>query len=292
MMDAAKLFYTWACVPCINYTRKLTGGFKLILLEQGCSHVFKEDKTDYFLFFILEGEMKVRDENTGPWIAGKNKMFLVYEGVHIECVTPVKLIFFTTDHPGNKGGELLFRLSSICEKVEYCFHPIEVCKELLLFLILLKSYLEDGVACGHLQEIKQEELFNLLYNYYTMVELAELFRPVATNKNRDFKKLVLSHCLHARSVDELIEFCGHNPYYFKKTFAKIYDTPVYQWMQIQKVEHIKNQLMDVNVNLKELMAEVGFSSPSHFNKFCQKWLGMSPTQYIEMMRKDCTYLLD
>ena len=288
MVDITKLFYTWDYISCINYTRTLTGGFKFVRLDEGFSHTFMEDKTDYFLFFILDGEIKVSKDNTDSWTAKQHEMFLVYEGVKVECMMPVTLIFFTTDHPGCKGSELLHRLSSVCEKIDYRFRSAEVRKELVLFLILMKSYLVDGIVCGHLQETKQEEFFTLLYNYYTMVELAELFYPVITNKNRDFKKLVTAHCLRARSIGELIEFCGYDPHYFKKTFAEIYHMPVYQWMQIQKEEHIKYRLMDVNVNLKELMAEVGFESPSHFNKFCQKWLGMSPTQYIEMMKNNCT----
>lgn len=287
-MDIAKIFYTWEHLSCVNYTRNLNGGFKLVSLEQGLSHIFKEDKTDYFLFFILSGKIKVNAPDCTSWFTGEKEMFLIFEGVSIECLTPVELIFFTTDHPGNEGSKLLHRLSSVCEKVEYVFKPVEIRKELQLFLILLKIYLSDKIACGHLQETKQEEFFTLLCNYYTIVELAELFYPVVNNKDRDFKKLVMAHCLNARSVTELIDFCGYNAHYFKKVFNEIFHVPIYQWMQMQKLEHIKYRLTDVNVNLKELMAEVGFDSASHFNKFCQKWLGMSPTQYMENMKNHCT----
>ena len=32
---------------------------------------------------------------------------------------------------------------------------------------------------------------------------------------------------------------------------------------------------------EEIIYEFGFSSPAHFTKFCKKWLGMTPTKFIE-----------
>lgn len=286
-MDNAEIFYAWEHTSCINYSGKLMGGFKLASFDKGFLYTFEKGKTDYFLFFILEGQIDVAYNNFYKWSVKEGEMFLLSDNYCVKCITPVKLILFTSDHPGNNGSKVLRRLTSVCERIDYTYKPISICRQLMLFLNLLKFYLSDGVACGHLQEEKQEELFALLENYYTTVELAELFFPVVTNHNRDFKKLVESNYLQARTVTELIELCGYNPGCFKKTFEEVFGKPIYQWMQNQKAEHVKYRLQDVNVNFKELMVELGFDSASHFNKFCQKWLGMSPSQYVKQIKSGC-----
>lgn len=286
-MDNAEIFYSWEHLSCINYSGKLIGGFKLVHFDKDFLYTFERGKSDYFIFFILDGQIDVAYNGLYQWNVKAGEMFLFSENYSVRCASPVTLILFTSDHPGNNGSKLLRRLTSVCERIDYSYHPIKVCKQLTLFLNLLKFYLSDGVACGHLQEEKQEEFFALLENYYTTVELAELFFPVVINKHRDFRKLVEAHCLQAKSVNELVVLCGYNAGCFKKTFEEVFSRPIYQWMQAQKAEHIKYRLQDVNVNFKELMAELGFDSASHFNKFCQKWLGTSPSQYVKGMKSEC-----
>ena len=49
-------------------------------------------------------------------------------------------------------------------------------------------------------------------------------------------------------------------------------------------DRLKDRLSGEDVNLKVIFYEFGFSSPAHFTKFCKKWLGMTPTKFIEELK--------
>mgnify|MGYP002139751058 CR=1 FL=1 len=66
-----------------------------------------------------------------------------------------------------------------------------------------------------------------------------------------------------------------------RAFKEIFDEPIYQWILGKKADRLKERLSGEEVNLKEIIYEFGFSSPAHFTKFCKKWLGMTPTKFIE-----------
>lgn len=97
----------------------------------------------------------------------------------------------------------------------------------------------------------------------------------------DLKKLIEDNCLHVKSVAELAQICGYSVSSFKRAFKEIFDEPIYQWILGKKADRLKERLSGEEVNLKEIIYEFGFSSPAHFTKFCKKWLGMTPTKFIE-----------
>ena len=101
------------------------------------------------------------------------------------------------------------------------------------------------------------------------------------HKEGDLKKLIEDNCLHVKSVAELAQICGYSVSSFKRAFKEIFDEPIYQWILGKKADRLKERLSGEEVNLKEIIYEFGFSSPAHFTKFCKKWLGMTPTKFIE-----------
>lgn len=288
-MKSVETFYSWNYLACINYTGDLYGGFKLIELKADFEHTLKKFRTDYYIFFILSGELEVTTRESRHWSIKKGQLSLLTEGYKIKCQSPVVLICYTSDLPGNNGNRLLKQLGHMSEKIEGLGEPINAQPALESFFDLLKIYLTDGIACGHLQEQKQEEFFALLGEYYTVFELGNLFAPILNDKDLEFRKLVDSHYLYASTVVELCALCGFKPEEFRKQFQKVYGMPVYRWMQLQKLKQVKYRLQDMNLSYKELAYELGFASISHLNKFSKKWLGMSPSQYQEQLRegKDC-----
>lgn len=85
------------------------------------------------------------------------------------------------------------------------------------------------------------------------------------------------------------EVCGHElvrsvvirSVVSNRAFKEIFDEPDIPMDIGQKGDRLKERLSGEEVNLKEIIYEFGFSSPAHFTKFCKKWLGMTPTKFIE-----------
>ena len=106
-------------------------------------------------------------------------------------------------------------------------------------------------------------------------------RDSSFHKEGDLKKLIEDNCLHVKSVAELAQICGYSVSSFKRAVKEIFEEPIYQWILGKKADRLKERLSWEDVNLKEIIYEFGFSSPAHFTKFCKKWLGMTPTKFIE-----------
>lgn len=84
-----------------------------------------------------------------------------------------------------------------------------------------------------------------------------------------------------KSVAELAQICGYSVSSFKRAFKEIFDEPYTNGYWVKRPIGLKTVWSGEEVNLKEIIYEFGFSSPAHFTKFCKKWLGMTPTKFIE-----------
>ena len=72
-------------------------------------------------------------------------------------------------------------LSSYLDEVQntpLCFEPLSVRAPLDTFLHLLESYLQAGVNCKHLHELKERELFIIFRTAYTKSEIIQLLYPI------------------------------------------------------------------------------------------------------------------
>ena len=76
-----------------------------------------------------------------------------------------------------------------------------------MFLHLLESYLQAGVNCKHLHELKERELFIIFRTAYTKSEIIQLLYPIM-GIEVDFKAAVLKHKDRVRSKQELAELLG------------------------------------------------------------------------------------
>lgn len=238
-----------------------------------------------FWVFVMSGQLLIYSDKLSGDV-GEKEMFLLMapEFVRIECTANCEMVIFETDRPLVYGASLLNRLSDMCEQPGEGRSKLQICPPLNKFLELIILYLKDGMICGSLQEEKQEELFLLLGAYYSQVELAQFLKSLSLRNENNFRKFVQMNSLKAKSVDELAKLCGCTPSVFKKMFKELFSEPVYQWMLKQKADTLRDKLAEEGINLKELVCEFGFSSPAHFTKFCKKWLGATPTQYIEELK--------
>ena len=90
----------------------------------------------------------------------------------------------------------------------------------------------------------------------------------------------------ANSVAELAESMDMGVDNFKKVFKKHFDLPPYQWMQQQRAGLILDALRDESMPLKQVVDEFKFSSQSHLNRFCKKWLNNTPKKIRDQSRSN------
>lgn len=168
---------------CSEYLTEVRLGFKYVEVDKGTIFGATEKKEKH-LFFILEGRMNIR-YNEFP-----NKEFSAGEMIFLpksadcqgEALTKCSFIVHIYDAPVrlcDKAG-----LSSIIDskqQAQYEFKSLPICQTLHCYLLLLKRYLDDGINCYHLHEIKQKELFLIFRTHYSKEDLAQFFYPMIGN---------------------------------------------------------------------------------------------------------------
>lgn len=272
---------------CPSYTSNKLTGFKWIEAKSGT--VVKNSNAKYNrLVFLVKGKLSISYNEFSDHIFTSSQIIFLPQSADAVTVTleDSSLMILIYDNPSNECERLGFdSLTPFRDHTEYSFQGLEIRAPLMAFVSLLKQYMEEGLNCGHLHELKHRELFLLLRNYYSREERARLFYPVL-GVSMDFKSQVLSHYRSAHNATELAQACNLSPQIFAMRFKKEFDESPYQWMQRQKACHIRNRLAQPQVPLKEIVYEFNFTCPSHFSKYCVKYLGETPAKLRQLLIAD------
>lgn len=279
------IFYHQEHAKCSEYLSEIRLGFRYIEIEAGTAFSVDE-KREKHLFFFLEGSAKV-GYNEFP-----EKVFSVGEMIFLpksaDCygmaITKCCFIVHIYDAPVKLCDRVgLDSIIGYAEHIQYEFKSLPICPTLQSYLLLLKSYLADGINCLHLHEIKQKELFLVLRAHYSKRDLALLFYPIL-GKALDFRSKVMTHHMDVKTVRELARLCGYSEGHFHELFVAEFGMPPYKWMQKQKAKHIIGRLAQGEISIKEIADEFNFSSQNHFNKYCKVQFGESAACVRQKMK--------
>lgn len=283
-------FYPLLCcgeqMSCFNYVPGQRVRFRQMELLPG--EILEErSRNGVYMVFVLEGCLKIccPEKREEEMTEGEMAILDSTWGCRAECVEKARVITFVSEHPREFSDRLVSEIAAACERIKPCFNKLMMGEVFLKFLELVRVCLKEGIDCLHWQEEKQEEMFILLDRYYSKEELSFFLCPFALRRNTGFSQLVEDNYLKAKNAQELADLCGYAQVSFKKLFKDTFGEPVYRWMLRRKAERLKGRLSEEDVNLKEVADEFGFSSPAHFTKFCKKWLGKTPSQYMNELKQ-------
>jgi len=150
-----------------------------------------------------------------------------------------------------------------------------------VFIMLLITYIKDGIMTDSLSRVKLSELFVILKRYYNEGDIRELFKPILANSS-EFKLLVYQKFKYTYNVDELARACNMGRRSFEDQFAKNFTgyTP-YAWIQKQKSKKILRRMAVPGIKIIDIINEFNFYDASHFNKFCRKAFGKKPEDIMK-----------
>lgn len=284
-----ELNYIKEHTSCVNYKTEEDAGFAL--KEAAAGEHFdnrqQEIKANH-LIFILSGEVSItKDSKEETRVRAGEFIFIPlsshYTGTVIQPGTYISLSFFhDTISLCDKH-----MLSSYLDKVQttpLCFEPLSVRAPLDMFLHLLESYLQAGVNCKHLHELKERELFIIFRTAYTKSEIIQLLYPIM-GIEVDFKAAVLKHKDRVRSKQELAELLGMSGSELHRKFTQEFGETVQSWLQKQKNKEILSRLNYDFISIKEVAYELGFGSAAGFNKYCKNNFGCSPSELRQEIKK-------
>lgn len=284
-----ELNYIKEHTSCVNYKTEEDAGFALkeAALGEHFDNRQQEIKANH-LIFILSGEVSItKDSKEKTRVRAGEFIFIPlsshYTGTVIQPGTYISLSFFhDTISLCDKH-----MLSSYLDKAQHtplCFEPLSVRAPLDMFLHLLESYLQAGVNCKHLHELKERELFIIFRTAYTKSEIIQLLYPIM-GIEVDFKAAVLQHKDRVRSKQELAELLGMSGSELHRKFTQEFGETVQSWLQKQKNKEILSRLNYDFISIKEVAYELGFGSAAGFNKYCKNNFGCSPSELRQEIKK-------
>ena len=167
----------------------------------------------------------------------------------------------------------------LCARIEYDFRPLPLRYPLDTFADTLVYCLRNGINCAHFHEIKHKELFFYLRGFYTKEEITELFYPLI-GQSFNFRKFIFENHNKASSLKELIEMSNMSASTFTRKFKLEFGMTAKQWMLKQTCQRLVFAFTQPDATVKGVMVELGFDSPSNFNRFCKTNFNHSPSELL------------
>jgi len=167
--------------------------------------------------------------------------------------------------------------------------PLKINEVISDHLNTIIESISDGLKCAYFQELKQKELLFYLRAYYSKKDLVAFFAPILNNDIR-FSRLIYRNYESAKSIQDLAILTHYSVSGFKKRFIKVFGIPPQSWIEKEKAKKIYYEINCTQKTFKEISVEYGFSSTSHFDKFCKRVYGTSPGALRENIKQSIQQL--
>ncbi|WP_163319174.1 AraC family transcriptional regulator [Dysgonomonas sp. 520] len=152
------------------------------------------------------------------------------------------------------------------------------------YALSLQSYRIKNINDNYLWHLKVKELDYLLKISCSQEELQAFLRMDWSNDFL-FSEQVHTYLPEVRSVRQLAEKMNYSYSGFNKRFRRVFNMSAYNWVRNHKAKQVYQDICQTNKSLKEISTNYNFATLSHFNEFCHKNLGCSPS---EIRRKNRT----
>jgi AraC-like DNA-binding protein len=233
------------------------------------------------LLFLRNGLLTIDCNEYTDRIIKKDECILIPKAAQMSCkaLQDAELLVMTFDVMQNVCDKvMLHSYRPFYAQITYNFTPTSIRHPLISFIDLLVTYLNGGIGCEHLHEIKEKEFFLVLRRCYSKEEIMNLLYPIIGIS--DFKSFVLENYRAVNNVSELVDLSGMGRTAFDCKFREVFGISARQWMLKQIATHIRYKAMDPEITIKDIMNEFKFNSATHFNRFCKQQFDCTPGELL------------
>ena len=266
---------------------KKTGIIALHLSQDGTLQRDELEKS--VIIFVLTGSVSFSTGNTVDEKISSGEMVLIppqknYKLCGLEKDTHLIIMNFNASSQNVfNGGHSIMNLLPFFKNGNNNVDELTVLKiheQLYVCLNVTDIYIENGLVCEYLENLRESEILYLLFELYPPKELAIFFHPLL-NENLQFKEFVLKNSSNVKNVTELAVLSNYSTSGFIKRFKKYFNESPYKWMQKQRAENIFFELKKKDKTPKQIALEYHFSSYEHFIRFCKAQYGCTPTEVMK-----------
>lgn len=232
------------------------------------------------MIFILEGSMTVSYKDT-EFILSKNQMIFFSRNnlFKVHCNKGCNILVVVFERVSAKLRKYAF-YKEILNRTNFQIQtkPFGIKGNLRNFLLLISSYLDDGVNTSHFYELSFKMLLWNLRYYYSIEDRMIFLSPII-GEQQSFRDIVMENYNECKNIEELANKCNMSLSSFKSHFRIEFGEAPSKWIKRQTIEDIKYQILFTENSFSEIAFSMNFSSPSHFSIFCKKHLGYTPKEF-------------
>lgn len=97
---------------------------------------------------------------------------------------------------------------------------------------------------------------------------------------------IAENYMNSISIDHLAELCHLSTSHFRRIFKKTLGWTPLDYIQIIRIDHACSLLYNFDLTITEVSLQVGYPSPSSFNRQFHSIHGISPNQWRQRMRSE------
>ena len=239
------------------------------------------------IIFLVEGQLKYTFNDSPEYKVVKGEMLFFPAGgqYHYKAKTDVVLIILRLV----KALKLCeaFSIEKLCNFKSYSndfhlrtknrFGVLNINPQIWQFLDGLKGRLADDLKCQGYFEVKIRELFYLFKKYYSKEELRDFFSFILS-EDTVFSEHIRLRWQEFGSIGQMAESMYLSHKQFSKRFISIFGTTPQKWVMETKANIIYNEIVQTNKPFKQIAAENGLGSDTHFTWFCKKAFSQIPSE--------------
>lgn len=268
--------------------RNLYQPFELDLIEveeyESCEH----KNTFFEMVFVLEGTgTQIINNHRLPY--SRDKLFLIFpqdiQGFEVIETTRFFFLRFNEAYLKTQSREWV-------QKLEFIFHTHYHAPGCILKNVedkpLVRALVEALVREHLHQGVQQQEVVRQLIN--TMITIAirniMLLSPAVSNNHKFSNVLPLFNYIHQNIYDpkklKAKAIAGHfnvSPTYISEYFKTQTGQSLQEYIASYRLKLIESRLRFTDMQINEIVHELGFSDASHLNRLFKKHKGVSPSEY-------------
>ena len=271
------------------------GVCKKVQLDEKTAFTFHELKpgsefrnrnlSDNFIFFVLDGAMKINSNQYEDCRIGTEQMILLVRSsaVHVKVLKPTSLFVMYFDTFLSSCDQLLFNAYLPDTERNRCdCMPIDIPQPVTQLLKQIQVMLAQKVNCMHFHSLKHREFFILMRHFCPREDLVLFLSPLI-GRSLHFRNKVLEKYSQLKSgyVMEFASLVGMGRKTFEKHFQKEFGTSPAKWLLQEKAKRLHIFLREPDVTIADAMDRFNFNSSSHFNRFCLQHYNMTPGMIIK-----------
>ncbi|NDW09533.1 AraC family transcriptional regulator [Dysgonomonas sp. 520] len=244
-----------------------------VCLKQGQTLCLEAGENKIIL--VVEGEVYCSISKI-TILASKMAFYSFREKVSVVAVKDSQIVLFRFSYESHLC-KVLSPLDVTTERIDGRTILLPVKSIIMDYLQTVKVYNSRFIVDSYLSDLKLREFGYILKSVYKENQLQDFFRLLPYD-DMLFFQMVYSFLPEIRSVGQLAQKMSYSYSGFNKRFRRVFNTSAYNWIKENKAIQVFRDICQTNMSLKQISNSHKFATLSHFNEFCHKNLGNSPSQ--------------